>query len=423
MLTHVFMVPDWAPSLVTMIGLGVGIDYALFIVTRYRTALATGMEPEAAIVTAITTAGRAVLFAGGTVVISLLGLAAMRLEYLYGTAAVTVVGVLIVLIASMTLLPAILGFAGRNIDRLKVPFVRGDRGEQGLWAKWSRVVQRKPVVTGTIALVVLVGLAAPAVNLRFGYPDAGTGPTELTSRRAYDVVADAFGPGANGPLIVAVELEGDAAAADRVGTALQADAGIAAALPAMVNAAGDTAVIIAYPTSGPQDAATVDLINHLRDDVLPQAVAGSDATVYLGGAVAAYVDESEVMGGRLPIFIGAVVALSFILLLVVFRSLLVALKAALMNVLAIGAAYGVMSLALSGGWFGGLIGISESTPVPVWLPMMMFAMLFGLSMDYGVFLLSRIREEYVRTRDNAAAVAHGIASTGRVISAAAALMI
>jgi RND superfamily putative drug exporter len=423
LLTHVFMVPDWAPQLMTMIGLGVGIDYALFIVTRYRAALTAGLEPEAAIVTAITTAGRAVLFAGGTVVISLVGLAAMRLEYLYGTAAVTVAGVLIVLVASMTLLPAILGFAGTKIDRLRVPFVRGDRGDQGIWAKWSRVVQRKPVVTGTVALVVLVGLAAPATNLRFGYPDAGTGPTELTSRRAYDHVADAFGPGANGPLIIAVELEGDAAAADRVSAALQGDPGIATALPATVNAAGDTAVIIAYPATGPQDEKTVDLIHHLRDDVLPPTVDGSDATVHVGGAVAAYVDESELMGGRLPIFIGAVIALSFVLLLVVFRSLLVAVKAALMNVLAIGAAYGVMSIALSGGWFGGLIGISESTPVPVWLPMMMFAMLFGLSMDYEVFLLSRIREEYVRTRDNASAVAHGIASTGRVISAAAAIMI
>jgi RND superfamily putative drug exporter len=423
LLSHLFMVPDWAPQLVIMIGLGVGIDYALFIITRFRTALAAGQEPEDAVVTAVTTAGRAVLFAGGTVVISLVGLAAMRLEYLYGTAAVTVTGVLMVLVAAMTLLPALLGFAGHSIDRLRLPFVRGDRGEQGLWARWSHVVQRRPLVTGTVALVVLLGLAGPATDLRFGYPDAGNGSTELTSRRAYDIVDDAFGPGANGPLVVAVELAGDPGAAERVSGALRADPGVAMVLPAQVNAAGDTAAIVAIPTTGPQDADTVELIHHLRDDVVPTAVAGGAAKVHVGGAVAAFVDEADVMGGRLPVFIGAVIALSFLLLLMVFRSLLVALKAAAMNVLAIGAAYGVMAVALSGGWLGGALGISESTPVPVWLPMMMFALLFGLSMDYEVFLLSRIREEYLETGDNAAAVAHGMARTGRVISAAAAIMV
>jgi RND superfamily putative drug exporter len=423
LLSHVFMVPDWAPQLVVMIGLGVGIDYALFIVTRFRAALADGQEPEDAVVTAVTTAGRAVLFAGGTVVISLVGLAAMQLEYLYGTAAVTVTGVLMVLVAAMTLLPAILGFAGHSIDRLRLPFVRGDRGEEGLWARWSHVVQRRPLATGAVALVLLLGLAGPATDLRFGYPDAGNGSTELTSRRAYDLVDSAFGSGANGPLVVAVELAGDPSAADRVATALREDPGVAAVLPVQVNPAGDTAAITVLPTTGPQDQATVDLIHHLRDDVVPGAVADGVATVHVGGAVAAFVDEADVMGGRLPLFIGSVIALSFLLLLLVFRSLLVAVKAAAMNVLAIGAAYGVMAVALSGGWLGGLIGISESTPVPVWLPMMMFAMLFGLSMDYEVFLLSRIREEYLETGDNASAVAHGMARTGRVISAAAGIMV
>jgi RND superfamily putative drug exporter len=423
LLSHVFMVPEWAPQLVTMIGLGVGIDYALFIVTRYRAALAAGQSPEDAVVTAVTTAGRAVLFAGGTVVISLVGLAAMRLEYLYGTAAVTVTGVLTVLVASMTLLPALLGFVGHGIDRLRLPLVRGDRGDRGLWARWSRVVQRRPLVTGTVALAVLLVLAAPAVDLRFGFPDAGTGSTALTSRRAYDLVEEAFGPGANGPLVVAVEVRGDATAPRRVADALAADPGIAAVLPTQLNAAGDTAAILAVPSTGPQDAATVELIHHLRDDVVPAAVGDGGATVHVGGAVAAFVDEAELMGGRLPVFIGAVIALSFVLLLTVFRSLLVAVKAAAMNVLAIGAAYGVMAVALSGGWLGRAIGISESTPVPVWLPMMMFALLFGLSMDYEVFLLSRIREEYLETGDNASAVAHGMARTGRVISAAAAIMV
>jgi RND superfamily putative drug exporter len=422
-LSHLLMVPEWAPQLVTMIGLGVGIDYALFIVTRYRTALAAGQEPEDAVVTAVTTAGRAVLFAGGTVVISLVGLTAMGLEYLYGTAAVMVVGVLMVLVASLTLLPAVLGFAGRSIDRLRLPFVRGDRGEQGLWARWSRVVQRRPIATGAVALVVLLGLAGPVTDLRFGYPDAGTGPTELTSRRAYDLVGGAFGDGANGPLVVAVEIASDPDAPARVAAALAVDPGVATVMPPQVNATQDTAVVVAIPTSGPQDEATVELIHRLRDDVVPPAVAGSDAEAHVGGMVAAFVDEGEVMSARLPLFIGSVVVLSFLLLLVVFRSLLVALKAAAMNVLAIAAAYGVMAYALSGGWLGEAIGITESTPVPVWLPMMMFALLFGLSMDYEVFLLSRIREEYLESGDNASAVAAGIARTGRVITAAAAIMV
>jgi RND superfamily putative drug exporter len=423
LLNHVFVVPEWAPSLVSMIGIGVGIDYALFIVTRYRSALASGAEPEDAVVVAVGTAGRAVLFAGGTVVISLVGLAAMGMSYLYGTAAATVTGVLLVLVASMTLLPALLGFAGRSIDRLRLPFVRGDRGDEGLWGRWSRVVQRAPLFTGAVALALLLGLAAPAADLRFGYPDAGTGGTDRTSRRAFDIVGGAFGEGANGPLVLAVELGDDAASLDRLTGAVAADPGVAAVLPPQRNAAGDTASVLVLPTTGPQDPATESLIHRLRDDVVPAAVAGSGTEVSVGGATAAFVDESGYMGGRLPWFIGSVIALSFLLLLAVFRSLLVALKAAVMNVLAIGAAYGVMSFALDGSWLGDALGIPEATPVPVWLPMMMFALLFGLSMDYEVFLLSRIREEYLRSGDNAEAVAHGIARTGRVITAAAAIMV
>jgi RND superfamily putative drug exporter len=423
LMNRVLMIPDWAPQLVTMIGIGVGIDYALFIVTRYRGALAEGFEPEDAVVVAVTTAGRAVLFAGGTVVISLVGLCAMGLEYLYGTAAATVLGVLVVLVASMTLLPAVLGFAGHGIDRLRLPFVRGDRGEQGLWHRWSRVVQRRPLVTGTVALLALLAVAAPFGGLRFGYPDAGTGPEHLTSRRAYDLVASSFGVGANGPLVLAVDVEDDPAVVDRLSTAVADTEGVAAVLPARLNETGDTAALFVVPATGPQDRRTQDLIHRLRNDVVPEVAAASEADVYVGGANAAFVDESEFMAGRLPWFIGAVIALSFLLLLTVFRSVLVAVKAALMNLLAIGAAYGVMAVALQGGRLGGLLGIHEPTPVPAWTPMMMFALLFGLSMDYEVFLLSRIREEYLRTGDNASAVADGMARTGRVISAAAAIMV
>ncbi|HEU5084588.1 MAG TPA: MMPL family transporter [Acidimicrobiales bacterium] len=422
LLTRVLMVPDWAPQIATMIAIGVGIDYALFIVTRYRTALADGEDPEDAVVTAMTTAGRAVIFAGGTVVISLLGLCVMGLEYLYGTAAATVTSVLVVLLAALTLLPAVLGFLGTAIDRFRVPFVGRGTDDSGLWARWSRVVQRRPGVTGLAALALLVTVAAPYGGLRLGYPDPGTGPDHLTSRRAHDLVAEHFGAGANGPLLLAVDLRGsDGRLLDAVAAAVAADEGVAAVLPAVTNAAGDAAVVPVVPSSGPMDEATVELVHRLRHDVLPAVAAG--ATVEVGGQAAVVVDESDHLGGRLPAFIAAVIALSFLLLLAVFRSVLVALKAAVMNLLAIGAAYGVMAYALQGGWFGELFGITESTPVPAWVPMMMFALLFGLSMDYEVFLLSRIREEYDRTGDNAEAVAQGMARTGRVISAAAAIMV
>jgi RND superfamily putative drug exporter len=424
LLSHVLMVPEWGTGLAAMIGLGVGIDYALFIVNRYRNGLRDGREPEDAVVTAMATAGRAVLFAGCTVMIALFGLGAMGLEYLWATAVTTSVTVLVMLAATLTLLPALLGFMGRNVDRGRVPFVRGDRGDgHGVWTQWSQVVQRRPLLTGSVALILLLALAAPALGLRYGYPDAGTGPDHLSSRRAYDLVAKGFGPGANGPLVVAVDTEGDAGAVGRVSDALADDPGVALVLPAEVADDGRSAAMIVVPASGPQDEATVELIHHLRNEVVPVAVEGSRAEVTIGGSVASFVDESSFMSSRLPLFIGAVVALSFLLLLVVFRSVLVALKAAAMNLLAIGAAYGVMALALQGGWFGQLLGIDQPTPIPVWVPVMTFAMLFGLSMDYEVFLLSRIREEWLRTRDNAAAVAHGLASTGRVITAAAAIMV
>ena len=429
LLNHVMTVPDWASQLVSMIaigiGIGIGIGIALFMLTRYRSALADGAAPEDAIVIACTTAGRAVLFAGGTVIISLLGLCTMGLDYLYGTAVAMVLGVLLILLATMTLLPALLGFTGRSIDRFRLPFLKGDTGGRGLWARWSGVVQKRPGVTAAASLLALLVVAAPFAGLRFGYPGAGTGPRDLTSRRAYDLVSTSFGPGANSPLLVTVEPrtgDGDASLA-AVTAGLSTDPGVAAALPPVWNGAHDVAVVAVIPATGPQDERTVELIHRLRDQVIPDAVTDTSVHVAVGGATAAFVDESDYMGPRLPIFIGAIIALSFVLLLIVFRSVLVALKAAVMNVLAIGAAYGVMSVALKGGWFGTLLGIDTPTPIPVSAPMMMFAMLFGLSMDYEVFLLSRIRAEYLRTGDNARAVAEGMARTGRVISAAAAIMV
>jgi RND superfamily putative drug exporter len=265
--------------------------------------------------------------------------------------------------------------------------------------------------------------------MRFGMPDAGNGPTELTSRRAYDLIREGFGPGANGPFLVAVDLAGagdDTAASDtvdRVAADFAATDGVATVVPPVLNDRGDAAVISVVPATGPQDEATEDLVHTLRDDVIPAAVAGTGVEASVGGTTAAFIDDSEQTASRLPLFIGGVVLLSFVLLMSVFRSLAVAVKAAIMNILSIAAAYGVMTLAGSGGWFGELVGIDDLTPVPAWLPMTMFAVLFGLSMDYEVFLLSRVREEYVRTGDNRRAVADGLANTARVITAAAAIMV
>jgi putative drug exporter of the RND superfamily len=424
-LNNLLEVPEWAVPLATMIGIGVGIDYALFIVTRYRSALADGRTPEAAVTTAMTTSGRAVLFAGGTVAIAIVGLGTMGLDYMWGFVAAMVATLVGVMAATMTLLPAILGFAGRSIDRLRVPFFGRNAERAGLWVRWSRVVQRRPLVLGVVALVVLVALAVPALNLRFGYPDGGSESTSATSRRAYDLVSEGFGAGANGPLVVAADLPavGDPGATDRVVEAIGASVGVAAVLPPQVSGSGDAAVITVVPESGPQHEDTEALVHHLRGDVIP-AAAGADADHFvLGGTTAAYVDESDYMGRRIPIFIATVIGLSFLLLMAVFRSVLVALKAAIMNLLSIGAAYGIVSVAVNGSWLGEAIGIHQATPIPVWMPIMMFALLFGLSMDYEVFLLSRIREEYLRTGDNASSVAEGIARTGRVITAAAAIMV
>jgi RND superfamily putative drug exporter len=450
LIANVVDVPDFGVQIATMIGIGVGIDYALFVVTRYRSALAEGREPRAAVLLAGTTAGRAVVFAGSTVVVSIFGLVLMGRDYLWGVALATSLAVTVVVLASVTLLPALLGFAGRTVDRLRLPWFRHDvDGRRTLSWRWSRVVQRRPLVAGLGALVVLLALAAPATDMRFGMPDAGNGPTELTSRRAYDLIGSGFGPGANGPLLVAVDLAdadagtgagdvegdvegagdgaGDGAAAsavvDRLAAGFAATPGVAAVVPPVVNERGDAAVVSVVPTTGPQDEATEDLVHTLRDDVIPRAVAGTGAAASVGGMTATYIDDSEQTAGRLPLLIGGVVVLSFVLLMSVFRSLAVALKAAVMNVLSIGAAYGVMALAGNGGWLGGLVGIDDPTPVPGWLPMTMFAVLFGLSMDYEVFLLSRVREEYLRTGDNRRAVADGLANTARVITAAAAIMV
>jgi len=419
--------PEWAATVATMIGLGVGIDYALFIITRYRQSLAGGLSPREANITAMGTAGRAVLFAGGTVVISLLGMLTMGLSYLNGVAGSAVLAVLTMLAASLTLLPAILGFAGTNIDRLRVPFTgrSSHQGSRAFWYRWSRVVQHRPWSAFIGGALVLLVITLPLLSLRFGFPDDGNNPMSATSRRAYDQLTAGFGAGFNGPLLLVADLRG---VQDRPGTlarvteAASATAGVAFVAPAAPNPAGDTAIVTVFPQTKPQDEATSKLVNRLRDSAVPAAIGSTGAKVLVGGFTAISIDQSEYITRRLPVFIGSVVFLSFILLTTVFRSPLVALKAGVMNLLSIAAAYGVMSYAVQGTWLGRLFGIPE-TPIPAFIPMIMFAILFGLSMDYEVFLLSRIREEYLRSGDNGVAVADGLAATARVITAAAAIMV
>jgi len=419
--------PSFSNQAVAMIGIGVGIDYALFIVTRYREGLHAGLRPEDATVRSIDTAGRAVLFAGGTVIIAILGLLVVGLAFTRGLAVGVSIGVLTTMVASVTLLPAVLGFVGRNIDTLGLPHRERAQGADGrsVWYRWSRVVQHRPRTALVVGTSLLVLLAAPLVGIRLGFGDAGNRPTSDTTRRAYDLIAEGFGPGANGPLLLAARTPGGPADLQTLGALsddLNRTIGVAFASPPIPSERGDAAIIRVQPATSPQDEATVQLVHRLRDDVVPRAVAGTDLAIEVGGATAGSVDFSEYNGDRLPWLIATVLVLSFLLLTAVFRSLLVPLKAVVMNLLSVGAAYGVLVVVFQWGWGAGLIGQGKEGPVEAWVPMMLFAVIFGLSMDYEVFLLSRVREAYDRTHDNSAAVADGLASTARLITAAAAIM-
>ncbi|HXH79764.1 MMPL family transporter [Nocardioides sp.] len=426
--------PDWSTSLATMMGIGIGIDYALLMVTRFREWRAAGLDPEAATVATLDTAGRSVMVAGTTVVISMLGLFAMGLSFMRGAAVVTILSVLVVMLASVTLFPALLGYLGKHVDRLRLPIGRGHTvvvAEGGhvepsrAWMSWSRLVDRHRIVAALVGVAVLLALALPFLDVRFGFPDAGNNREETSSRQAYDTMADGFGPGMNGPLVLVAEVpDGTATSAlDQISAAVAATEGVAGVAPASLNPEGDTAVITVIPTTGPQDAETVDLVNTLRDETLPGATDGTDVTVHVGGVTATSIDSSDNIAKRLPLLIGGVVLLSMLLLVASFRSIAVAVKAAVMNLLSVAAAYGVVALVLQGGWAGQLIGIDTPTPLPAFVPVLMFAVLFGLSMDYEVFLVSRMREVWLRTRSNEQAILGGLASTGRVITAAAAIMV
>ena len=427
-LSHLITVPTFGPDMMIMIGLGVGIDYALFIVTRYRQGLAQGQPPRAATIEALSTAGRAVLFAGATVVIALLGLFVVGLPFMDGLAAATIVAVALVLAAALTLLPAIFGFAGPAIDRLHIPGLLARPGattSRGFWSRWSHTVQKRPWICAASALAVLAVLAVPLFSMRLAFSDAGNDPASLTTRQAYDLLAEGFGPGFNGPLVIAADLGGPHAQVGlaRLDARLSQVPGVASAGPPVLNAARDAAVIVVNPATAPQSAQTSSLVHRLRDQVIPHATADSGVTAFVGGQTAAGIDTSAYLSGRLPWVIGLVVLLAFGLLAAVFRSIAIPVKATAMNLLSMGAAYGVIVAVYQWGWLAGVFGVSRTGPIDPWIPLMMFTIVFGLSMDYEVFLLSRMREEWVRTGDNSTAVAHGLASTARVITAAAAIMV
>jgi RND superfamily putative drug exporter len=426
-------VPEFAPIIGMTLGIALGIDYALLMVTRFREWRAVGLDPEAATVATLDTAGRAVLVAGCTVMVSMLGLFAVGLAIMNGTAVVTMVATLVVMVAAITLFPALLGYLGRRIDRLRVPLGRrraaqisadGHLVPAAGWTRWSRLVRRHSVLATVTSVVLLLVLATPFLGVHFGLPDAGNDPENTSNRQAYDMLAEGFGPGANGPLLVLADTSrADGAALQRLRAELGNTAGVAAVSPPRLNPAGDTALITIVPTTGPQEAATEDLVKTLRDDVIPVATKGTGAEVHVGGATAAAVDINALIADRLALLIGGVVVVAMLLLLVAFRSVVIAVTAAVMNLLSVAAAYGVVAFFLEGGWAGRLIGIDTPTPMAAFVPVIMFALLFGLSMDYEVFLLSRVREAWVRTRDNSQAITTGLASTGRVITAAAAIMI
>jgi RND superfamily putative drug exporter len=417
-LAAVIATPDWSVTLAAMLGIGVGIDYALLILTRHRAALANGVDVHDSIVESVATAGRSVLVAGTTVVISLLGLFAMGLHYLYGAALAAIIAVLVVMVGALTLLPALLGLFGHKIEKLRVPGIHHKETDSPLAARWSRGVQWRPWLAAGIGIVILLALAAPATSLRLGFPDAGNDRTVTTTRHAYDLITQRFGPGANGPLLI-VSKTSDKAGVTKLAGLLAHQPGIASVAKPAFNPAGDVAVILATPTTSPQATATRDLIARLRDGRLDAA----GVPVLVGGRTAEAVDQSAATKSRLPLFIGVVVGLSLLLLLAAFRSVVVAIKAAIMNLLSVGAAYGVVSVLAHGGFFGTLVGIDTATPVPPFIPVIMFAVLFGLSMDYEVFLLSRVREEYLAGNSTADAVTLGLTRTARVISAAAAIMV
>ena len=430
-ISHLVDTPEFAGQLASLIGLAVGIDYALIVVTRYRAEHGRGVPRDAALLMAMDTAGRTVFFAGCTVIIALLGLLLLGLSFLHGAAVSSAVAVALTMLATLTVLPAVLSRAGPWIERLRLPLPGGKRraetaaaGESKAWARWSELIQRRPWPAAAVAVAVLLALAAPALGMRLGTSDAGVDPEGTTTRSAYDLVAQGFGPGVNGSFLLAVDLprRRDTAAAARIAEAVERDPNVAIVVPPALSPDGEAATIVLFPKTGPQAEATTTLLERLRGDILPPAERATGASVYVGGQVASQEDFADVVAGKLPLFVGAIVLLSAFVLLVMFRSVFIPIKAALLNLLSIGAALGFVTLVFQEGFLAELLSAGTG-PVESFVPVMVFAIVFGLSMDYEVFLVARMHEEWLRTGDAARAVRNGLATTGRVVTAAATIMI
>ncbi|MFJ1768812.1 MMPL family transporter [[Kitasatospora] papulosa] len=430
LLGHVMTVADFAPMLGMLIGLGVGIDYALFIVTRHRRGLRRGLSVHDAARNAVATTGRAVVFAGATVCVALLGMLVLRLGFLNGVAIAASLTVVLTVGASVTLLPALLSLIGmralsrRERARLAEEGPLSERAT-GFAARWSAFVERRPRLLGAVATVVMAVLAVPTLFLHLGTSDQGNHPASATTRQAYDLLAEGFGPGVNGPLTIAAHLDGadDRLALDGLPAVLRGTDGVASVSPITFNGSGDTAFVTVVPETSPQSQRTSELVDRLRDEVLPPVGDTTSLRMHVGGVTAGYDDFAEIIVGKLPLFVGVVVGLGCLLLLLAFRSLAVPLKAAVMNVAAVAASFGVVVAVFQWGWGSELLGLGSAGPIEPFLPVIMVSVLFGLSMDYQVFLVGRMYEEWLETGDNRRSVRVGLAETGRVINSAAVIMI
>ncbi|MCX5229814.1 MMPL family transporter [Streptomyces sp. NBC_00233] len=430
LLSRVTTVPEVSTWLAMLVGLGVGIDYALFIVTRHRKGILAGKAPEDAAVTAVNTSGRAVIFAGGTVCIALLGMFALRMSFLNGVTISAALTVVITVIASITVLPAMLGVLGMRVLSRRQRRRLAAAGPQAenkarLTARWSLYVEKHPRVLAVAAFAAMLVIAVPALSLRLGTSDQGNNPETSTTRQAYDLLAEGFGPGFNGPLQVVAEVPGpqDRSALDGLVERLRSTEGVAQVVPVPTGETSKVAIVQVVPTTNPQSEETSELIDRIREDVVPAAEQGSALRAYVGGGTALGEDFADTLAGKLPGFIGAIVALGFLLLLIAFRSIVVPLTAAVMNLIAAAASFGVVVAIFQWGWGGEFLAAGRPGPIEAFLPVIMLSLLFGLSMDYQVFLVSRMHEEWVHTRDNARAVRVGLAESSRVINAAGVIMI